>query len=92
MKQGIIDAWRSLLKLLRFVVWYVIAVATAFYVLPIAGLFLEGRYDVMSSSAKLFSILVFFAVVAVWQIASLKNRLRASVRNQESGGISPSTE
>ena len=92
MKQGIIEAWKSLLKLLRFVAWYVIAVATAFYVLPIAGLFLEGQYDVMSSSAKLFSILVFFTVIAVWQIASWKNRRRASLQNLESDKVSPSTE
>jgi len=92
MKQGIFEAWKSLLKLLRFVAWYVIAVATAFYVLPIAGLFLEGQYDVMSSSAKLFSILVFFTVIAVWQITSWKNRLRASSRNQEAGRVSSSTE
>ena len=82
MKFRMIEAWRSLLKLMRFIIWYVIAVAAVFYALPIAGLFLEGKYDVMSDSAKLFSVLGFFAVVAVWQIASRYGRRHPSMQEE----------
>jgi positive regulator of sigma E activity len=87
MKNGIIDAWKNLLKLLRFLVWYVIAVAAVIYILPIVGLFLEDRYDAMTNSVKLFSILGFFAAIALWQLFSLKGRRRASRQQQNSANI-----
>jgi hypothetical protein len=78
MKNGLIDAWKNILKLLRFLVWYVIAVAAVIYVLPIVGLFLEDRYDAMTSSLKLYSILGFFTAIALWQFLTWKNRLKVS--------------
>lgn len=87
MKNGIIDAWKSFLKLLRFLVWYVLAVATVIYVLPIAGLFLEDRYDAMTNSVKLFSILGFFAAIALWQLLTLKGRLKASRQRQNASRL-----
>ncbi len=76
MKYRMVEAWKSFLKLFRFVIWYVIAVAAVLYALPVIGLFLEGKYDVLSSSVKLFTILGFFAVVAVWQLLSRFGRQR----------------
>ena len=61
MKYRMVEAWKSFLKLFRFVIWYVIAVAAVLYALPVIGLFLEGKYDVLSSSVKLFTILGFFS-------------------------------
>jgi positive regulator of sigma E activity len=87
MKNGIIDAWKSFLKLLRFLVWYVLAVAAVIYVLPIVGLFLEDRYDAMTNSVKLFSILGFFAAIALWQILTLKGRLKASRQRQNASQL-----
>jgi hypothetical protein len=78
MKNGIIDAWKSFLKLLRFLVWYVIAVAAVIYVLPIVGLFLEDRYDAMTNSVKLFFIFGFFTVIAIWQLLTWRSRLKTS--------------
>ena len=78
MKNGLIDAWKNFLSLLRFLVWYVIALAAVIYFLPIAGLFLEDRYDTMSSSVKLYSILGFFTAIALWQFLTWKNRLKVS--------------
>ena len=76
MKYRMVEAWKSFLKLFRFVIWYVIAVAAVLYALPVIGLFLEGKYDVLSSSVKLFTILGFFAVVAVWQLLGRYGRQR----------------
>jgi len=87
MKNGIIDAWKSFLKLLRFLVWYVIAVAVVIYVLPIVGLFLEDRYDAMTNSIKLFSILGFFAAIALWQLLTLRGRLKASRQRQNASRL-----
>jgi hypothetical protein len=66
----------SLLKLLRFLAWYGIAVTTLFYLLPVAGLMIEVEYDALSSAAKFFSVIGFFLVLAVWQTISLRDRLR----------------
>ena len=88
MKNGIIDAWKSFLKLLRFLVWYVIAVAAVIYVLPIVGLFLEDRYDAMTNSVKLIFIFVFFAVIAFWQLLTWKSRLKTSRKQLSSSGTS----
>jgi len=73
------------MKLLNFIAWYVIAVAVVFYVLPIIGIFLEGRYDALASSTKFFSILGFVCVVAVWQIMGRQKRLKASLQKKPSG-------
>lgn len=80
MKYRMVEAWKSFLKLFRFVVWYVIAVAAAFYALPVIGLFLEDKYDVLSSSVKWFTILGFFAVVAMGQLLSRFGRQRSPVQ------------
>ncbi|MFC1688895.1 hypothetical protein ACFL07_04455 [Pseudomonadota bacterium] len=66
----------SLLKLLRFLAWYGIAVVMLFYLLPVAGLFLELHYETLSNSARFFAIIGFFMVVAVWQVIGLRDRLR----------------
>ncbi|MDH3788173.1 MAG: hypothetical protein OES53_06370 [Xanthomonadales bacterium] len=68
----------NLLKLLRFLAWYGIAVAAFFYVLPIVGLLIEVQYDMLTSSAKFFAIIGFLLVIAVWQVISLRDRLRQS--------------
>ncbi len=66
----------SLLKLLRFLTGYGIAVALLFYLLPVAGLLLETQYDALSSSAKFFSVIGVFAVLATWQAATLRDRMK----------------
>lgn len=65
-----------LLKLLRFLAWYGVAVVTLFYVLPITGLMIEVQYDTLSSTARFFSVIGVFAVIAIWQIIDLRDRLR----------------
>jgi hypothetical membrane protein len=63
------------MKLLRFVIWYLIAISAVFYLLPGVGIFLEGKYDDLASSAKFFSIMSLFAIIAIWQLLELKKRL-----------------
>ena len=90
MKNGLIDAWKNFLSLLRFLVWYLIALAAVIYFLPIAGLFLEDRYDAMTYSVKLYSILGFFTVIALWQFLTWKNRMKASPEREKSSSDSES--
>jgi hypothetical protein len=66
----------SLLRLLRFLAWYGVAVVALFYVLPVAGLMIEVQYDMLSSTARFFSVIGVFAVIAIWQVIALRDRLR----------------
>ena len=70
----------SLLKLLRFLAWYGVAVVTLFYVLPVVGLMIEVQYDTLSGTAKFFSIIGVFAVIATWQVITLRDRLTRTTR------------
>jgi 4-hydroxybenzoate polyprenyltransferase len=54
MKKTLLDGWKSLLRLLRFVFWYGFAVAVLLYLLPAAGLLLEQHYEALSSTVKFF--------------------------------------
>jgi O-antigen/teichoic acid export membrane protein len=76
MKNELKNAWVSLVQLFRFLVWYGIAVAALFYLLPLVGLFLEDQYENMSNAVKFFAVIGFFSVVVVWQVLSRRDRLR----------------
>jgi hypothetical protein len=78
MKKALSNAWSSALKLFRFVFWYAAGVAGVFYLLPLIGVFVEGRYDAMTSSAKFLAVIGFFCVIGVWQIVSMKDRMQES--------------
>jgi hypothetical protein len=75
MKNSIVNAWISFLKLFRFVVWYTVGLAVIFYLLPKLGIFIEGKYDALTSSVKFFSLIGFLAIIAIWHLTALKNRL-----------------
>lgn len=75
MKNTSENAWSSFLKLLRFVAWYTIGIAVIFYLLPRLGIFIEGKYDALTSSVKFFSVIGFFAIIAIWHLTALKTRL-----------------
>jgi hypothetical protein len=64
----------SLLRLVRFLFWYGIAVGILFYLLPMAGRLLERHFEVLSGPAKLLSVLGVFAVIGVWQVVLLRGR------------------
>jgi len=74
MKRTLADAWKSLMRLLRFLAWYGVAVAALLYLLPAAGRVLEQHYDTLNSTVKFFSILGILAVIGVWQAAGMRNR------------------
>lgn len=74
MKKRLADSWKSLLKLMRFLFWYGIAVAALFFVLPAAGVLVEQHYDALSSTLKFFSVLGIFAVVGAWQLLAVRDR------------------
>jgi len=78
---------KSLARLIQFLTWYAVAVALVLYLLPLVGLFLEERYDTMSSSVKFFSLIGFFVVVAAWQIVGQKERIRISAERQLPGSV-----
>jgi hypothetical protein len=86
MKYAIKDFLDSLARLFRFIAWYGIALAGVFYLLPILALFLEGRFDALSGSVKFFAVIGFFVIVAAWQIADRRDRLRSSVKTGSNPG------
>jgi hypothetical protein len=65
----------SFLKLLKFLAWYGIAVVTLFYLLTVAGLMIEVQHEALSSSARIFAVIGFFMVLAIWQVISLRDRM-----------------
>jgi positive regulator of sigma E activity len=70
----------SLLKLLRFLAWYGVAVVTLFYLLPLAGLMIEAHFHTLSSSARFFSVIGVFVVIAIWQVLDLRDRWRGAAQ------------
>lgn len=75
MKIARVDAWIDFLKLLRFAVWYTIGIAVLFYLLPMLGVFVAGKYDALASSVKFFSLIGFIALIALWHLTIVKDRL-----------------
>ena len=76
MNSSFVDGCKNVLKLFRFLFWYGIAVAGMFYLLPLAGALLESRYDEMSGTAKLFSIIGFLGVVGSWHALGARQRAK----------------
>ena len=77
MRHSLIESWKSVLRLLRFLFWYGVAVAAIIYLLPMAAALVEDRYEAMSSALRFFSVLGFLAVVGAWQIISWRVRTKA---------------
>jgi len=71
-----IDAFKSVLRLVRFLAWYAILVAAVLYLLPLAGQWLQGLYESMSIGARAFSVLGFLAVAAAGQLIGTRGRLK----------------
>lgn len=82
MKNERVTMAHSVGRLFRFLLWYGAIVALLFYLLPIAGVFLEGQYEAMSGLAKFVSVLGLFTVFAAWQVLSQRDRLRAAFRSR----------
>jgi hypothetical protein len=81
MSRELIESWRSVLRLFRFVFWYAIAVAGMFYLLPLVGALAESRYDELSGSAKLLSAIGFFGVIGAWQALGERKRMRKPMQS-----------
>lgn len=77
MNNATVEGRKSLFKLFRFLLWYAIAVTAVFYLLPIAAQMLEDWYEAMSSAVRLLSLLGFFAAVGVWQVMSIRKRMKS---------------
>ena len=71
-----IDGLSSLQRLLRFLFWYAIVVAAAFYLLPWLGQWIQGAYDAMSIGARALSVLGIFALAALGQVGRMLSRSR----------------
>ena len=76
MDSSYVNGWKNILKLFRFLFWYGIAVAGMFYLLPLAGALLENRYDEMSGTAKIFSLIGFLGVVGSLHALGARHRLQ----------------
>jgi len=76
MKKTLNEGWNSFMKLVRFLTVYGLVVVAVFYLLPIAGLILENHYEALSSTARFFSVIGFFAVVTAWHVVSTRDRWR----------------
>lgn len=83
MSRVLIENAKSVLRLIRFLFWYGIAVAGMFYLLPLAGALVESRYDELSGAAKLYSIIGFFGVVGAWQALAMRSRSKDRLRRRE---------
>ena len=73
MKRTRNEGWENVARLVRFVFWYALGLATIFYLLPLAGRLFEAYYDAMSSLAKLFTLIGFLALVLLWQRRSSRD-------------------
>ncbi len=74
MKNVIVNASKNFLKLCRFVLWYTIGIGVVFYLLPVLGIFIEGKYDALTNFVKIFLAIGFFAVIAIWHLFALQDR------------------
>lgn len=79
MKQEINAAWRSILRLVRFLAWYAAGVATLFYLLPKGGLFLQAQYESMGGTMKFAAVVGFFLLIAAWHVLGRRDRMREEV-------------
>jgi positive regulator of sigma E activity len=79
MRERITYTPNRFVKLVRFLFWYAVTVAFLFYLLPMAGLFLESWYDALSSTAKFLAVVGFFSVVAALQVISMRERWRKAL-------------
>jgi uncharacterized membrane protein YozB (DUF420 family) len=70
MKSALNEHWKNVGKLIRFVFWYAIGLAALFYLLPMAARLAEASYDAMNGMAKIFTVVGFLALVALWQLRS----------------------
>lgn len=76
MTKAHIDSLKSVLRLLRFLFWYVVVVVAVVYLLPFAGKWIQGEYEAMSVGARVISVAAFLAGAAVWHLAGIFGRRR----------------
>ena len=63
-----IENRNSLIRLLRFLFWYAMAVVTALFILPRAALLIESYYETMGSVLRLAIVVGFVTAVAAWHL------------------------
>lgn len=73
MKLELICAWRSMLRLLRFLVLYAGAVVVLFGLLPMLASYLQSQYETMSGTVKAAGVVVFLLSIAAWQLRQWRN-------------------
>ena len=83
MKNVTESAWHSIRQLFRFLFLYMVAVGGVFYLLPMAGLFLENSYDELGRAARLLAVVGFVIAVAAWQLTGFRERWRQSVAHKK---------
>jgi len=86
MKQEIIIVWHSIIKLLRFLLWYIAGVAALLFAMPVGARFLQAQYEDMSGTIKFAIVAGFFVVVAAWQLLSKRDRMRNELAEKTGAG------
>ncbi|HET6565120.1 MAG TPA: hypothetical protein VFG52_06860 [Xanthomonadales bacterium] len=74
MKYSIIEISRSLLRLFRFVFWYSLAVALAFYVMPKAFVFLQAQYEVLNGATRIALLIGMLVIIVAGLIGAFRAR------------------
>ena len=63
---------QNFLRLLRFLVWYAVALVALFFFLPMLGEWLQSLYESLDGQLRIILVSGFFAGVGIWQLLSLK--------------------
>lgn len=74
MQRAPIDGQNRFLKLLSFVVWYLVALVALMAFLPMLGALIEGLYESLSGMNKILAVSIFFGLVAGWQMLSMRRQ------------------
>jgi hypothetical protein len=74
MKYSLLEAFRSLYKLFRFVFWYAIGVVALVYVLPKIARFLQAEYEMLDSTVRISLLAVSVLLIVLGLIKAMRRR------------------
>jgi hypothetical protein len=74
MKHNIFETVRSLLRLVHFMFWYLLAVAVIFGVLPKAAVHLQAQYEALPAVVRLLAGIGLFTAVVIGLAQTIHSR------------------
>ena len=72
MKKAPLAGQNRFLRLLSFVVWYLVALVAVMALLPMLATLIESLYESLSGSNKVLVISLFFGLVGGWQMLNMR--------------------